>query len=99
MRRFKSAGHAQRFLSAFEPIQGHFRLSRHKRPAAEYRAQRGVAIPKLERGNGGANGSISCGGSRGKHLDSLVWLFRNLLVPAIRLNLTVAMPLRRHPPE
>lgn len=39
MRRFKSAGHAQRFLSAFEPIRGHFRLSRHKRPAAEYRAQ------------------------------------------------------------
>jgi putative transposase len=40
MRRFKSAKHAQRFLSAFEPIRGHFRLSRHKRPAAEYRAQR-----------------------------------------------------------
>jgi putative transposase len=40
IRRFKSAGHAQRFLSAFEPIRGHFRLSRHKRPAAEYRAQR-----------------------------------------------------------
>jgi putative transposase len=39
MRRFKSGGHAQRFLSAFEPIRGHFRLSRHKRPAAEYRAQ------------------------------------------------------------
>jgi putative transposase len=39
MRRFKSAGHAQRFLSAFEPIRGHLRLSRHKRPAAEYRAQ------------------------------------------------------------
>jgi putative transposase len=42
MRRFKSAGHAQRVLSAFEPIRGHFRLSRHKRPAAEYRAQRVV---------------------------------------------------------
>jgi putative transposase len=39
MRRFKSGGHAQRFLSAFEPIRGHFRLSRHNRPAAEYRAQ------------------------------------------------------------
>jgi putative transposase len=40
LRRFKSAGHAQRFLAAFEPIRGHFRLRRHKRPAAEYRAER-----------------------------------------------------------
>ena len=40
MRRFKSAGHAQRFLSAFEPIRGQFRLGRHKQPAADYRAQR-----------------------------------------------------------
>ena len=40
MRRFKSAGHAQRFLAAFEPIAGHFRLRRHRVPAAEYRAER-----------------------------------------------------------
>src|SRR5216110_659583 len=40
MRRFKSRGHAQRFLSAFEPIRGHFRLQRHKRSVAEYRAAR-----------------------------------------------------------
>ena len=40
MRRFKSAGHAQRLLAAFEPIRGHFRLSRHRRPAGEYHAQR-----------------------------------------------------------
>ncbi len=40
MRRYKSAGQAQRFLSAFEPICGHFRLSRHHKPAAEYHAQR-----------------------------------------------------------
>jgi putative transposase len=39
MRRFKSAGHAQRFLAAFEPIRGHFRLRRHQRPVGEYRAQ------------------------------------------------------------
>jgi len=39
LRHFKSVGHAQRFLAAFEPMRGHFRLSRHKRPAAEYRAQ------------------------------------------------------------
>jgi putative transposase len=40
MRHFKSAGHAQRFLSAFEPIAGHFRLRRHRLPAADYRAAR-----------------------------------------------------------
>jgi putative transposase len=39
MRHFKSAGHAQRFLAAFEWIRGRFRLSRRNRPAAEYRAQ------------------------------------------------------------
>src|SRR5881227_1771179 len=40
MRRFKSVGHAQRFLSAFAPIRGHFRLSRYSRSAGECRAQR-----------------------------------------------------------
>jgi putative transposase len=40
MRRFQSACHAQRFLSAFEPIAGHFRLRRHRVPALEYRAER-----------------------------------------------------------
>ena len=40
MRHFKSAGYAQRFLATFEFIRGHFRLGRHKRPAAAYRAQR-----------------------------------------------------------
>ena len=40
MRRFKSPGHAQRFLCAFEPIAGHFRLRRHRVPAAQYRAER-----------------------------------------------------------
>jgi putative transposase len=39
-RRFKSAGQAQRFLSAFELIAGHFRLRRHCMPAADYRAAR-----------------------------------------------------------
>lgn len=40
MRRFKSAGQAQRFLSAFGPIQGHFRPRRHRFSAAGYRAER-----------------------------------------------------------
>ena len=39
MRRFKSAGHAQRFLAAYEPIASHFRPRRHLFPAQEYRLQ------------------------------------------------------------
>jgi len=37
MRKFKSAGHAQRFLSAFGPIAGHFQPRRHRLRAGEYR--------------------------------------------------------------
>ncbi len=37
MRRFKSAGHAQRFLSAFGVITSHFRPGRHLYTAAAYR--------------------------------------------------------------
>ena len=40
MQRFKSAGHAQRFLSAFGPIRDHFCPQRHRRKAQEYRAHR-----------------------------------------------------------
>jgi putative transposase len=39
MRRFKSAGHTQRFLSAQGPIREHFRPKRHKLGAWVYRAQ------------------------------------------------------------
>jgi putative transposase len=38
MRRFKSPGHAQRFLSAFGPISDHFRPKRHRLHATDYRA-------------------------------------------------------------
>jgi putative transposase len=38
MRKFKSAGHAQRFLSAFGPISSHFQPRRHCMSAREYRA-------------------------------------------------------------
>src|SRR6267378_4220546 len=38
MRRFKSAGHAQRFLSAFGIITSHFRVGRHLYRASAYRA-------------------------------------------------------------
>jgi len=38
MRRFKSSGHAQRFLSAFGIITSHFRVGRHLYRASGYRA-------------------------------------------------------------
>jgi putative transposase len=40
MQRFKSAGHAQRFLSALGPIREHFCPRRHRLKAWEYRAKR-----------------------------------------------------------
>ncbi|MDP9379150.1 MAG: IS6 family transposase, partial [Chloroflexota bacterium] len=40
MQRFKSAGHAQRFLSAFGLIRDHFCPRRHLFQAREYRAER-----------------------------------------------------------
>src|SRR5262249_27597237 len=39
MQGFKSAGHAQRFLSAYGPIAQHFRPRRHLLSAAEYRQE------------------------------------------------------------
>jgi putative transposase len=38
MRKFTSVKHAQRFLSAFGPIAGHFQPRRHRLGAREYRA-------------------------------------------------------------
>jgi putative transposase len=40
MRRFKSPGHAQRFLAAYGPIADHFRPRRHRLTATAYRQQR-----------------------------------------------------------
>jgi putative transposase len=39
MQRFKSAGHAQRFLSAYGPIASHFRPRRHQLSALAYRQE------------------------------------------------------------
>ena len=44
MKRFKSAGHAQRFLSAHDGISNLFHLRRHQVPAAQYRAARTEAF-------------------------------------------------------
>ena len=42
MQRFKSPGHAQRFLSAYGPIAQHFRLHRHRFAAPAYRQELGT---------------------------------------------------------
>jgi putative transposase len=39
MQRFKSAGHAQRFLAAYGPITSYFRPRRHRLPALAYRQE------------------------------------------------------------
>jgi putative transposase len=39
MQRFKSPGHAQRFLSAYGPTAQHFRSRRHLLPAPKYRRE------------------------------------------------------------
>src|SRR5918993_6097639 len=39
MQRFKSPGHAQRFLSAYGPISQHFRLRRHRLSACSCRQE------------------------------------------------------------
>ena len=39
MQRFKSAGHAQRFLAAYGPITLHFRPRRHRLSALAYRQE------------------------------------------------------------
>jgi len=44
MRRFKSSGHAQRFLAAYGPIAAHFRPRRHRLTAAAYRQHRDHAF-------------------------------------------------------
>ncbi|GHO71392.1 hypothetical protein KSC_102840 [Ktedonobacter sp. SOSP1-52] len=53
MRRFKSPGHAQRFLSAFGPISDHFRPKRHSLNASAYRA---LMQERFEVWNGVTNG-------------------------------------------
>jgi putative transposase len=49
MKRFKSAGQAQRFLSAHDQINNLFHLRRdHVTAAAEHRASRSQTIPNLD---------------------------------------------------
>ena len=48
MRRFKSSGHAQRFLSAFGIINSHFRVGRHLYRASSYRAVRKLRFARWD---------------------------------------------------
>src|SRR5881275_1749903 len=54
MKRFKSAGSAQRFLSAHDGINNLFHLRRDHRPAAQYRAARTQAFQTWAEVTGGA---------------------------------------------
>ena len=51
MRRFKSAGHAQRFLSAFGIITSHFRVGRHQYRDSRLSGSHEVEIRSMARGN------------------------------------------------
>ncbi len=51
MRRFKSAKQAQRFLSAFGPITGHFQPRRHRLCKRRIPCHFTGQIPRVERGN------------------------------------------------
>jgi putative transposase len=44
MKRFKSARHAQRFLSNYSRIHNHFQLRRHRLTANRHRAARDAAF-------------------------------------------------------
>jgi putative transposase len=44
MQRFKSARHAQRFLSAHARVHSHFQLRRHRLTADQHRAARDAAL-------------------------------------------------------
>jgi putative transposase len=45
MQRFKSPGHAQRFLAAYGPIASHFRPRRHLLSATAYRQDMPLRFP------------------------------------------------------
>ena len=55
MKRFKSAGQAQRFLSAHDGINNLFQLRRHQAPAVQYRAARTQAFQVWAEVTGVAN--------------------------------------------
>ena len=57
MKRFTSARHAQRFLSAFSGISPHFRLRRRRLSAAEYRSEMAVRFTTWNEITGTATGA------------------------------------------
>ena len=69
MQRFKSARHAQRFLSVHARIHNHFQLRRHRLTAEQHRAAR-QRPPHLARGNRRRSGCVTWLAERlERHLD------------------------------
>ena len=66
MQGFKSAGHAQRFLSAYGPITQHFRPRRHLLSAADYSPRDAAAIRELGRSDRYGAGRLKGGEDRGE---------------------------------
>ena len=66
MQRFKSARHAQRFLSAHSRIHNHFQLRRHRLTADQHRAER--ATPSV-------SGARSPAFRRPRSIAPIPWLF------------------------
>jgi putative transposase len=54
MQQFKSAGHAQRFLAAYDPIASHFRPRRHRFSARAYREEMRLRFQTWEEITGSA---------------------------------------------
>ena len=75
MQGFKSAGHAQRFLSAYGPIAQHFRPRRHLLSASAYRARDEEPIRELGRNHGDKAGSLSVGSvdNRLRKVPAVAW--------------------------
>jgi putative transposase len=62
MQRFKSARHAQRFLSNHSRIHNHFQLRRHRLSASDHRQARDTALRTWRNVAGPDGASERCGG-------------------------------------
>ena len=73
MQRFKSPGHAQRFLAAYGPIAPHFRPRRHRLSAPEYRQEMASTIPGLAGSHGVGSCRISVNQGAAVYLQAWSW--------------------------
>jgi len=81
MQRFKSARHAQRFLSAHGRIHNHFQLRRHRLSATAYRTARDAAFRTWREITGVASAACGPDQPRSRGVDSTI----NLTTPFGRL--------------